>query len=259
MRLQQALQLSPGEMVALIGAGGKTTTLFRLAADLREAGAKTLVTTTTKIFKPSRPHIDRLFIADDLNALMAAFATMPAPVTISAGSAISAEGKLLGLRPQWLDAIRRSAQLDAIVVEADGAASRGFKLPSENEPVIPSACSTVIWVISVKVIGKPWDANSVHRLERVVTLLGHAPASPIAAQQIIDLINHPLGCLKGIPSHCRRIALINQADSLEEEALAQELASLVSPLGFERVIITSYRTDPAVKAVRVPAQHRTPT
>jgi probable selenium-dependent hydroxylase accessory protein YqeC len=259
MHLQQAVELRRGEMVALIGAGGKTTTMFRLAGDLRETGAKTLVTTTTKIFKPTKPHVDRLFIADDLNALLAELERIPAPVTIGAGSGISADGKLLALLAEWLDAIRRSAQLDAILVEADGAASRGFKVPSENEPVIPSNCSTVIWVMSVKVIGQPWDANHVHRPERAEALLGNALNSPITTQQIVDLVNHPLGCLKGVPPNCRRIALINQADSPEEEVLARELANLLAPLGFERIIITSYLNDPPVKGVVRPAQHRTAT
>ena len=40
MYLQEALRLGRDEMVALIGAGGKTTTLFRLASELRAAGEK---------------------------------------------------------------------------------------------------------------------------------------------------------------------------------------------------------------------------
>jgi hypothetical protein len=68
----------------------------------------------------------------------------------------------------------------------------------------------------------------------------------------VDLVRHPLGCLKGIPAHCRRIALINQADTPEETAQAKELGQLIGPLGFERVIITSYLSDPPVKEVVSP-------
>jgi probable selenium-dependent hydroxylase accessory protein YqeC len=254
MHLQQALELKHGEMVALIGAGGKTTTLFHLANELREAGGKILVTTTTKIFKPAKPHVDRLFLVEDISALLAELAKIPGPVTIGAGSGISGDGKLLGLPAEWLDTICRSAELDAILIEADGAASRGFKIPSETEPVIPKGCSTVIWIMAVKVIGKPWDKNWVHRPEQAMALLGPQPLTLVTVQQIVDLINHPLGCLKGVPPNCRRVALINQADSAEEEEQAEELASLIAPLGFERVIITSYRSDPPVKRVLLPAR-----
>ena len=50
MLLPDALGVTRGEMVSLIGAGGKTTTLFRLAKELRDQGCKVMVTTTTKIY-----------------------------------------------------------------------------------------------------------------------------------------------------------------------------------------------------------------
>ena len=49
MLLGEALDLHRGEMTALIGAGGKTTTMLRLARELREEGRKILLTTTTQI------------------------------------------------------------------------------------------------------------------------------------------------------------------------------------------------------------------
>ena len=64
MLLGEALDLRRGEMISLIGAGGKTTTMFRLAKELREEGRKVLLTTTTQISKPSKPHVDRLFLVE---------------------------------------------------------------------------------------------------------------------------------------------------------------------------------------------------
>jgi probable selenium-dependent hydroxylase accessory protein YqeC len=252
MLLQEVLGLGRGEVIALIGAGGKTTTLFRLARELREAGGKILVTTTTKIFKPTKPHIDRLFLIEDVNALLSELAPIPAPVTIGAGYRISDEDKLIGLPSEWLDSLHGSGQFDAILIEADGAASRGFKIPSETEPVVPKSCSMVIWTMAIKILGKPWDSNAVHRVERAIALLGLEPNTPITQEQVVALVKHPLGCLKGIPAYCRRIALINQADTPEETAQARELARLIAPLGFERVIITSYLSDPPVKDVVLP-------
>lgn len=249
MYLQEALRLGRDEMVALIGAGGKTTTLFRLASELRAAGRKILVTTTTKMFKPAKPHIDRLFLVEDVNALLSEFAPVPAPVTIGAGYRISDEGKLLGLPSEWLDRLHGSGQFDAILVEADGAASRGFKIPSETEPVVPESSSIVVWIMAIKVLDKPWDANFVHRVERALALLHVEPNSRITHNQIVQLASHPLGCLKGVPAHCRKIALINQADTEAELEQAKELGRLLAPLGFDRVVISSYLSDPPVKEV----------
>jgi len=44
MLLRDALGLTRGEMVSLIGAGDKTTTMFRLAKELRDQAWKVLVT-----------------------------------------------------------------------------------------------------------------------------------------------------------------------------------------------------------------------
>jgi probable selenium-dependent hydroxylase accessory protein YqeC len=97
MQLTEALGVRNSEVVSLIGAGGKTTTLLHLAKELRDAGKKVLVTTTTKIFKPSKPHVDKLFIVEDLDALLRETANLEPPLIIGAGSQIE-DGKLIGVR-----------------------------------------------------------------------------------------------------------------------------------------------------------------
>ena len=57
MTLAEALGVRAGEVVAFIGAGGKTTAMYRLAADLAARGLQVIVTTTTKILPPDRPEV----------------------------------------------------------------------------------------------------------------------------------------------------------------------------------------------------------
>ena len=247
MTFAESLGVQPGEMVSLIGAGGKTTTLFRLAKELHQKGGKILVSTTTKIFKPNKPHVERLFLIQDVNALIAASRSIPRPAVIGAGYGVDDQGKLLGLPAAWLDEIEKSAEFDGILVEADGAGSRLFKVPSEMEPVVPNLSALVIWLIAIKVIGKPLDAGSVHRAERAMALLGAPPGTVLNAEHIVHLVAHRDGCLRGIPPASRKVALINQADSPEEIAAAQKLARALLPLGFERIVIASFLADEAVR------------
>ena len=107
MLLRDALGVTPGEMVSLIGAGGKSTILFRLARELRDQGGKVMVTTTTKIFKPTKPHIDWLFIVGDVQALVEVCAEIAAPMIIGAGCAVDPQGKLLGMPTPWLDRLNQ--------------------------------------------------------------------------------------------------------------------------------------------------------
>jgi molybdenum cofactor cytidylyltransferase len=249
MTLAESLGIQPREMVSLIGAGGKTTTLFRLAKELREKGGRILVTTTTKIIKPAKPHVERLFLTHDVNAFITESKKIAAPAVIGAGYGVDDEGKLLGLPAAWLDEIEKSATFDAILVEADGAASRLFKVPSEMEPVVPNRSSLVIWVMAIKALDKPIETNSVHRAERALALLGAAPGTILTQERIVQLLNHREGCLKGIPEKSRKAALINQADTPEEIKAGQDLARALLPLGFERVVIASFLTDEGFKDV----------
>jgi molybdenum cofactor cytidylyltransferase len=249
MTLAESLGVQAGEMVSLIGAGGKTTALFRLAREARDKGGKILVTTTTKMFKPNKPHVERLFLVQDVSALIAESRNITRPAVVGAGYGVDDEGKLLGLPALWLDEIEQSAEFDTILVEADGAASRLFKVPSELEPVVPKRSSVVIWSMAIKVLGKPLDANSVHRAERAVALLGVSSGTILTQEHIVKLLAHRDGCLRGIPAASRKVALINQADSAEEVEAAQKLAGAILPLGFERAVIASFLSDETVKNV----------
>ena len=51
--LRDALMLGEGGVISLVGAGGKTSLMFRLAHELEKAGERVLTTTTTKIYEPS--------------------------------------------------------------------------------------------------------------------------------------------------------------------------------------------------------------
>jgi len=246
MHLKDALALRQGELVSLIGAGGKTTTLFRLAKELRDQGGKILVTTTTKIFKPTKPHVERLFLVQDIDAFLTQSAAIEAPAAIGAGCGVDDEGKLIGLPSPWLDRLQSSGQFDWIVVEADGAGSRLFKVPSEMEPVVPHSCHVTIWIMAIKILGQPLHSNLIHRAERVTALLGVSPDTQLTKAHVVRLVRHPQGCLRGVPAHSRRIALINQADSPAEIEQAKVLGRDLLPCGFERVVITSYLSNEPV-------------
>ncbi|HXG53512.1 MAG TPA: selenium cofactor biosynthesis protein YqeC [candidate division Zixibacteria bacterium] len=252
MQLSDAIGLRAGEMVSLIGAGGKTSCLFRLAAESRQAGRRVLVTTTTKILKPARPHVDRLFLVQEPQALLARARQISPPQIIGAGYGVDEEGKLIGLPAKWVDEYRASGIFDQLLVEADGAASRLFKVPSEIEPVVPATCDLTVWVMSVKVLGKPLRPEWVHRAERALSLLGLQRDVPVTREVILRLVRDPNGCLKGIPGSSRKVALLNQADSAEEIENAREVARDLIRAGITRVVITSFAGGEPVKASIAP-------
>jgi probable selenium-dependent hydroxylase accessory protein YqeC len=240
MLLQDAIGVTPRELISLIGSADKTTTMFRLAKELRDQNRKVLVTTTTEMSKPTKPHVDRLFLIDDVQALINTCEGIAAPVVIGAGCRVSQEGKLLGLPATWLDRLNQHAVFDAILVVADRIALKVFKLPAEGEPLIPQSCQTTIWCVAVKVLGKPLTNAWVDQSAKARDLLGSSIDDSVSQDTIIRLVQHPDGCLKGIPPESRKIALINQADSPAEMAAAHALGNELQKQRFEKVIIASY-------------------
>jgi probable selenium-dependent hydroxylase accessory protein YqeC len=251
MDLAEAVDLGLGETTALIGAGGKTTAMFRLAKELRDQGCKILVTTTTKIFKPTKPHVDRLFLVEDIDDFLNASRQIDPSVTVGAGHGVNEEGKLLGLPVTWLDRLSERGVYDAILIEADGAASRLFKIPSESEPVIPPRCRLTIWLMAIKVFGKPLDPKWVHRAELAAQLIGGTPDTLMTQELLLNLVNHPAGCLKGIPPASRKVVLINQADSETEVEAARSLGKNFLRYDIDRVVISSFISNDPVKELLI--------
>lgn len=249
MTLKEALGLEKEKMLSLIGAGGKTTTLFRLANELFQEGERVLVTTTTKIFKPTKPHVHKLFLAQDLQGLLSELAKIKEPVIVGVGSGLDDAGKLMGLPLEWFDTLEKKAEMNWILIEADGAASRPFKVPAEYEPAVPEGCPLTVWVMGIKVLGQRLTPDWVHRAERGAILLGVELGTPFTEDLIINLLGHPRGCLKGIPPNGRKIVLINQADSMEEVKRASYLGHALIRHEIDRVVITSYRHGDPVKEV----------
>jgi len=249
MTLKEAFGLKRGEMLSLIGAGGKTTTLYRLARELWEAGDKILVTTTTKMFKPAKPHVHCLFLVQDQDALVRELSKIAEPLIVAAGSELEESEKLTGLGPDWLDSLKGTAAVDWILIEADGASMKPFKVPADYEPLVPSKSDLTVWVVGMKVLGQPLTPQWVHRADRASSLLGVELGTPLTEDLILRLAKDPQGCLKGIPPKSRKVALINQADSAEEINKASGLSRELIKHGIERVVITSYLDKDAVKEV----------
>ncbi|HEX2098995.1 MAG TPA: hypothetical protein VHF46_08095, partial [Rubrobacteraceae bacterium] len=50
LELYRALDIVEGDIVAFVGAGGKSSAILQMAQELKQAGVKTLVAPTTKMF-----------------------------------------------------------------------------------------------------------------------------------------------------------------------------------------------------------------
>lgn len=191
----EALQVRPG-LTAIIGGGGKTTLLYRLARELEERGS-VIVTTSTHIFKPT--DLPFALTAGKVSGILCV--GMPCE-----------NGKLSAPQQSFREL---TALADYVLVEADGSAGRPLKAHASHEPVIPREANQVICVVGASGLNRP-AAVKVHRPERFMALSGSDTAAPEAVAAVLN--KEAL--------HTR--VLINQADSPERIAAARELARLLN-------------------------------
>ncbi len=223
MRLAELLlPLLPGPdagVIALVGAGGKTSALFGLCgelAPLSPTGA--LMTTTTHLFDPRREP-GRGFDQLVLDPALADAQGRPWRPTAAPGRGrrilLAAEeepalGKLRGIHPA------RIAQLSriwaTIIVEADGAKRLPVKAPAAHEPVLPPTAGLVLGLIGLGCLGRPMDAATVHRPELFGAVTGCAPGAAIELRHLAALARSPQGLFKDVPPGVRRVLVLNQAD-----------------------------------------------
>jgi probable selenium-dependent hydroxylase accessory protein YqeC len=247
--IREKLLPQEGGIVSLVGAGGKTTLMFRLARELTEAGERVLITTTTKIRKPTEEQCASLVVTADVgDAIREAEECLAVhPHVTAAREDLVAEGKLGGFDPSAIDEIKKSGLFRWVLVEADGAAGRPLKAPADYEPVVPSCSSSVIGVIGLDGVGKPLEERYVLRPERFSRISGLSLGSPVTEESIACVIEHREGLFKGCPSEAGRLVLLNKADDDRTRQAGQRIASILSGSGkgrIERIIIGAIGNEP---------------
>jgi probable selenium-dependent hydroxylase accessory protein YqeC len=185
------------EVIAITGAGGKTTIMLQLAREAHAAGLRTLVTVTTKMFPPDE--------AEFGPPICDAAQLRGKDLAVYAAGKDERTGKLLGIEP---DAI--PSGFDLVLVEADGALHKPLTAPRDHEPVIPGSATTVLAMAGLDAMGQPIAA--MHRPEVISELTGLPSESTVTAQVIATVLSDPAGNTKGRPEAARVVYVLNKAD-----------------------------------------------
>ena len=213
MKLKEALDIKPGEVISLVGGGGKTTLMFALARELAPTGKSVITTATTKILEPSSTETPLLIVeADEQQMVRTLLQNVDKYRHITLASEKLSSGKLNGVSPELVAKLAELNEVSYIIVEADGAAGKSLKAPNPTEPVIPHNTSLVIPMVGIDAVGCRLAEEDVFRPEIVSRLLGLPLGEVISAEAIAFLITHPQGIIKGSPTQARIVPFINKVD-----------------------------------------------
>ncbi|MBW7851342.1 MAG: putative selenium-dependent hydroxylase accessory protein YqeC [Rhodospirillales bacterium] len=211
MTLVKALGLEEARLVALTGAGGKSSLMFALAKAFAAGGERVLITTTTKMAKEQATGPWQTVQAADAQAVMAA-ADAAANVVLAFRDTDEARGKIVGYPPDDIARLAASRRFTRILVEADGSARRPLKAPADHEPVIPADADFVVMVAGAKGLGRPLSQDTVFRPELWAGRTGLALGSPVTALSLARMAVDPDGLARGAPERAKRALFVNQTD-----------------------------------------------
>jgi probable selenium-dependent hydroxylase accessory protein YqeC len=254
--LTEALGVRAREMVSLVGAGGKTTLMFRLAKELALRGKKVVTTTTTKILEPLPGETGSLFIDPDegkIKDFVWHHLGQYHHVTIALERLGS--GKLKGVSPNLVNALWSSHGIDTIIIEADGAAGRPVKAPREWEPVISSSTTLVLAVLGVDGMEAELNEENVFQPERVSKITGIPLGKRITEEAMATLMTHPEGIFKGAPTSSRVVVFLNKVDIPDGQAKGKRIAREIlekKHRQIERVVLGQLRDELPVAEVIFP-------
>jgi len=228
--LKAAFDIQPGEVISLVGGGGKTTLMFALARELMAQKGLVITTTTTKIFTPTLSDTPYVLVSAEENEIIDFIlknGSRYGHITI-ASEKIASSGKLKGINSELIATLRILNPVTCIIVEADGAAQRPLKAPdTDYEPVIPQNSSLVIPVAGIDALGCKLIEEHVFRSEIAAKLTGMAVGEIVSADTIATLMTKQTGMIFGSPVDARIIPFINKIDLNDNLIEARDLASRI--------------------------------
>jgi molybdenum cofactor cytidylyltransferase len=291
--LVEALQLRTARVIAFVGAGGKTTALWRISNELIALGRHVIIAPTAHILEPKLPLDSIEYLTenpepDQVNQLL----DRAPRLIVAAGQAeivdfdIANEYpparavKLRGLDPLTIDELCvRLTGLKALagdsgsvpakassphsetvwLIEADGARRHLLKAPAEHEPAIPACAEVVVIVAALDAIDQPLNETNVHRWEKFAELSAAHREEPISVELLARVLLHEKGGLKNIPPSARVCVLLTQRASSKLHPSANSLTNqLLQSNQIDHVVVASLRAKQPVLLVR-PSNFQSPT
>ncbi len=201
-------------LAAITGGGGKTSLLYGLGRELA-ASRRVLLTTTTKIFRPTPGECRDLFVGPAKHCLSFLEAMPPASLLTAASG--EGGGKLLGYTPEETERLAGSG-VAAVIAECDGSRGRPLKFYETWEPPMPQGCGCLFAVAGVGALGERADEERIFRADKFRTLHNIAEGAKVAAADYLSYLSHPEGPLKNAPRGAKKILLLNQWEICGEDS-----------------------------------------
>jgi len=239
-------------LICAVGAGGKKSTLYRLAQAHHLLGsARVGMTATVTVAAPPAHLFGEPLVGRDDILSQGLPAALRERRLIAFAAPSSKPARLGGLAPDTVAKLHHRFGFTATLVKADGARMRLIKAPDELEPVLPPGPLTLLPVVSAQAIGRPLDSTIAHRLERLSQVTGAAPGEPITTSHVARLLVSDAGALHHAGTNTV-VPIINMVDDSTRHDAARAVARLALAMTgrFDRIVLAAMNSDqPLVEVI----------
>ena len=211
--------ISPGDMVCVMGAGGKATLMKRLIREMLDEPFPVIITSTTNLHALGGENTPPILLSEEGRAELQS----AAQDWSRRGAFVWVEKKLpqnmfRGLEASRVEALHASGLDSVMIVKTDGARKRLIKAPGPTEPVIPNGATHCVLVLGLAAIGQKADEKIVHRMENVRAITNLETGDVIEAHHLAKLASHPESYPSRFPPDAKRTLYLSHCtspDSLE--------------------------------------------
>ncbi len=220
MILGKMLDIKKGEIITVIGAGGKTSFINYFTKYYKDK-FKVLLTTTTKIYVPTDECYKDIYLTDNKNMLDICSNSLLTNWSNGIqvfGKYINEENKIIGLDFKELDLI--IPKFDITFIEGDGSKKKKLKGWNNLEPVIYENTTQTIGVVDITALGMDINEENIHRLNEFEKLV-YKSEGTINISDIKNIVLNPNGLFKY--ARGKKILFINKVENKYYETSSKEL------------------------------------
>ncbi len=241
-------------IIALAGAGGKKSTMYRLAS---AHSGRIAVTSTvhTPRFRQRMNVVE--VVSDETELLERITAAAVSSYRIAYAQTGVKAARLRGVSPEIVQTIHEQLGFDATFVKADGARLRWLKAPNHNKPALPCGTTVLISILSVRAIGKLLTDELAHHAPDVANAMKIELGEKITAVHLARLMSSHHEVLDNA-GDIKLIPVLNMVENKEDLKLARLAAeqALERSSQFSRVVLASMiRDNPVVEVIGSDGAH----
>lgn len=240
MKILEEIDIKKGDVVSIVGAGGKTSVMNKLASELKEKNLRVLVTSTTAIMMPKKEEYDYFYLEKEYDIKRKVKTVDKGSITVLVKEFIR-EDKVKGIEIEYLDNVIKEGLFDIILIEADGARRKTIKAPREDEPLLTKYTNKLIGIFGIDSLGLTIDSENVHRTEIFLEIIGKTEGDIIENRDIVKLIESKVGLFKGGEKK-EKYLIMNKCDNIKEYNKALEIKTEIKTQ-LKNIIILSIKED----------------